>query len=198
MRLPPNGGLGRGVIASPAWGDCVSRSRVALGEVWLRLPPEAWLRLLPRNGLGRAVTVSPTRGQPWASRECVLSPQGSLGRGVTVSPAQGWPHAKCDCVSRPRLASSEPWLRLPPGGWPRASRECVISPEGDLERAMTTSPARGHPLVSRVYEVALGESRLCLPSGVGFGRVVTASPTRGDYVSRLRPPSGKPWLPLPT
>jgi hypothetical protein len=53
-------GLRRVVTASPARGwpgasrESVSRSVLASGEAWLRLPPKV--------GLGRVVTASPTRG----------------------------------------------------------------------------------------------------------------------------------------
>jgi hypothetical protein len=95
---------------------------------------------------------APTRGQPWASYDCIsrpelaldepelpLPPRAGLGRDGTASLVRGWLWARRNCVSRPELASSESELRLlpkarlrrdgtasPVQGWPRARQKILI------------------------------------------------------------------------
>jgi hypothetical protein len=63
-----------------------------------------------------------------------------------------------------------------------------LSPKVGLERVMIVSPTQGWPRASHGgvsgSRLAFGESCLCLPHGVGLGRVVIASPI-GDGIGRV-------------
>jgi hypothetical protein len=89
-----------------------SRSRLALGEIELRLPP--------RVGLGQDRTISPVRGWPWARQNNIsrlelasgeteqhLPSEVILGRDGIASLDQGCPQVRQNNVSHPRLASGE-------------------------------------------------------------------------------------------
>jgi hypothetical protein len=78
--------------------------------------PRRWGHALYWDWSGRlrqiAAILSPKA--PTGESEMRFSLEASLGRVATVSPARGWPQASRDCVFRLSLASGKSRLCLPP------------------------------------------------------------------------------------
>jgi hypothetical protein len=139
---------------------------LASSESWMCPRPglasgEPWLCLLPEVGLGRVVIVSPARGWPRASRDCIsrLGPcwVGRWVGGVGHLPEHypRCPRASQRCTACPGLASGESWLDLPF--------------EVGLGWGVTASPSRRWPWARRDWfsrpSLASGESWLRLWKG---------------------------------
>jgi hypothetical protein len=116
----------------PRSHDCISRPRLASGEMKLRLPPRA--------SLGRDRTTCPVRGWPLARQNCIshrelastetelcLPPRAAgVGRDIISSPAQSWPRVRRICISHLELTLGKTKLCLPSevGLW----RDRTVSP----------------------------------------------------------------------
>jgi hypothetical protein len=97
--------------ANRAWlgrvGDALDRG-LRMGESWFR-SGEPWMRIPSEDGLRWAKTVSPIRGWPWASRDCVSRCGWPRANRNHVS-HRGWHQASRDYLRRVMTVSGESWL----------------------------------------------------------------------------------------